>query len=270
VENQLGEFFYGLLATGTEERTIAVIGPTQSAVLDMASVVEIMPIEQTFWGRIDGSFNLGFSFTSADSILQYSIEGDATYRKPKYQESISLSSIQTRQDNKETIIRDNLTFRYTKFHKNRYFGSGSLEFSRNTELGIDFRTQLSYAFGRTFIQTTRSRLSSNLGLAVARETPIGDDPSDTNLSGVIAGRYHFFLFNFPKTDMVVVLSIQPGITDWPRVRAEFSASFRREIIKDFTLNFSAYDSYDSHPPSDDTSTTIHHDYGVILSVGWTF
>jgi hypothetical protein len=270
VENQVGEFFYGMLATGTEERKLSIIGPTRTVVLEMERVVAILPIKQTFWGRIDGSLNLGFSFTSADSIFQYSLESDASYRVRKYTGSITLSSIQTRQESRDDIVRDSLEFRYTRYHKNRYFGSGSLTFSRNTELGIDFRTQVAYSFGRNFIQTNRTRLSGNVGLAVNREKPIGEAPNDQYLSAIFGGRYHFFLYNYPKTDIVVDLTLMPGITEWPRTRIEFNASLRREVIKDFTINLSAYDSYDSDPPSDSTASQIHHDYGVILSVGWTF
>lgn len=269
VENQQGEFFYGMLSAGPDERKLVVIGPKQTAVLDMDRVVEIMPIRRTFWGRVDGSLNLGFSFTSADNILQYSIESDATYRQPKYSEAITLSSIQTRfgnqEEEKETTFRDDLDFTYTRYHKNRYFGSGTLHFNRSSELGIDFRTELGWVMGRTFMQSNRSRLSAAAGLTVSRETPIGEDPSDYFLSAAIRGRYHFFLYNYPKTDISVELSLLPGITDWPRVRVNFNGSLKREIIADFTVNLSIFDSYDSKPPSD-----VHHDFGVILSVGWTF
>ncbi len=272
VENRQGEFFYGMLSAGPDERKLVVIGPNQTVVLDMDQVVEIMPIRKTFWGRVDGSLNLGFSFTSADSILQYSIESDATYRERKYSAAITLSSIQTRiqteQEERETTFRDNLDFTYTRFHRNRYFGSGSLDFTRSSELGIDLRAEIGWVMGRTFVQSNRSRLSAAAGLTVSRETPIGEEPSDYFLSAAIKGRYHFFLYNYPKTDISVDLSILPGITDWPRVRVNFNGSLKREIITDFTVNFSIFDSYDSDPPGGELAA--NHDFGIILSVGWTF
>ncbi len=272
VENQQGDFFYGMLSAGPEKRKLVVIGPTQTVVLDMEQVVEIMPIRKTFWGKVDGSLNLGFSFTSADNILQYSIESDATSRQPKYSAAITLSSIQTRieieQEDRETTFRDNLDFTYTRYLKNRYFGSGSLDFTRSSELGIDLRAELGWVMGRSFVQTNRSRLSAAAGLTVSRETPISEEPSDYFLSAVIGGRYQFFLYNYPKTDISVDLDVLPGITDWPRMRVNFNGSLKREIITDFTVNLSIFDSYDSDPPGGEEGT--NHDFGVILSVGWTF
>ena len=268
VENQLGEFSYGMLSAGTAERKLMVIGPIETIVLDMASVVEILPIKQTFWGRIDGSLNMGASFTSADSILQYSLESDATYRVRKFSARVTLSTIETHQEDRDTTFRDNLDFTYTRYRKNRNFGSGGLTFSRSSELGIDLRTELSGVFGRSFVQSNRSRLSGAAGLSVSRETPIGQEPTDYFLSAVIQGRYHFFLYNYPKTDLSIDLSVLPGITDWPRLRVNFNGSIKREIITDFTVNFSIFDSYDSDPSSE--TAVANHDFGIILSVGWTF
>ena len=272
VENQLGDHYYGMLAPRPEDKKLTVIGPTETVVLDMDRVVTIMPIKQTFWGRIDGSLNLGFSFTSADNILQYSIESDATFRRRKYSSTIKLSSIQTRigaqEVDREVTFRDNLDFTYTRYHKDRYYGSGILAFTRSSELGIDLRSELGWVFGRSFLQTNRSKLSASAGLTVSRERPIGEDPSDYFLSAALSGSYHFFLYNYPKTDISVDLNILPGITDWPRVRVDFNGSLKREIITDFTVNLSIFDSYDSDPPSE--AAVANHDFGIILSVGWTF
>jgi len=62
--------------------------------------------------------------------------------------------------------------------------------------------------------------------------------------------------------------VLPGITDWPRVRVNFNGSIKREIIIDFTVNFSISDNYDSVPPGGEEAA--NHDLAVVLSVGWTF
>ena len=267
VENQLGDHYYGMLAPGPEDKKLTVIGSTETVILDLAKVVTIMPIKQTFWGRIDGSLNLGFSFTSADSILQYSLESDATYRQPNYSARVKLNSIQTQQDSGDTF-RQGLDFTYTRYYKNRYFGAGNLSFNRSSELGLDLRTQVGFIVGRSFTQNNRSRLAAGIGPAISRETPIGGEPSDYALMAVFGGRYHFFLYNFPKTDILINLAVMPNITEWPRVRIEFNGSLKREIINDFTVNLSVFDSYDSDPSSE--TAVANHDFGIVLSVGWTF
>ena len=267
VENQQGDFFYGTFAATDVERKLVVVGPTETVTLDMEQVVEILPIKKTFWGRVDGSLDIGASYTSADSILQYSLESDATYRERRYSVAIALSSIQTRQEGRDDVFRDSLRFTYTRYFDNRYFGSGTLGFSRSSEQNLDLRTQIGGLYGRNFVQTNRSKFAAAAGLNVSRDTPIGGQPSERYLSAAFAAEYHFFLYNFPKTDILVDVTVLPGITDWPRVRVDFNGSIRREIVKDFTVNFSIFDNYDSNPV---TEGAANHDFGVILSVGYTF
>ena len=169
VYDTTGAVYYGSLGTTDAARELVVIGEEESVVLDMDTVVQFEPIEKTFWQRVDGNIDLGLSYTSADSSLQYSLDAGAKYRQRKYSASVELTSIQTRREGVDDILRDNLTFKYTRYHKRRYFGTGFLEFSRNTELGIDFRTELGYAFSRYAIVTNRQRLSGGVGFSVTHE-----------------------------------------------------------------------------------------------------
>ena len=40
-----------------------------------------------------------------------------------------------------------------------------------------------------------------------------------------------------------------------------------EIVRDFSVGFTIYDSYDNRPPSADASK---NDVGLSLTIGWTF
>ena len=268
IENENGDHFYGSLSKAEESHWLMVIGPTGPVILNMDKVVTIAPIKQTFWNRIDGSLNIGASYTSADSILQYSFEGDATYRQRRYHARVTLSSIQTHQEDRDTTFRDDLDFTFTRYRKQRYFAAGTLSFNRSSELGIDLRTEIGWAYGRRFKQTNKSNLQAAAGLSISRDVPIGGEPTSVSLSAALLGRYHFFLYNYPKTDILVELSVLPGVTDWPRVRVNLNASIKREIITDFTVNFSISDAYDSVPPGGKESA--NHDLAVVLSLGWTF
>jgi putative salt-induced outer membrane protein YdiY len=261
-----GAVYYGSLGTTDTARELVVIGEEESVVLEMDIVVQFEPIEKTFWQRLDGNIDLGLSYTSADSSLQYSLDAGATYRQRKYSGSASLTSIQTRRDGVEDILRDTLTFKYTRYHTRRYFGTGTLEFSRNTELGIDFRTELGYAFGRYAIVTNRQRLSAGVGFSVTNEDQTGAESSETDGWGFLGVRYHFFLYHYPETDIVADLSVQPSITDWARTRVNVNLSLRREFMDDFTVSLSVYDNYDSEPPE---GANAKHDLAVVLAFGWS-
>ena len=267
-------FSFSSLSIATSQRIssfrawqLVVAGEERRVVLDMEAVVQIQPIKKIFWQRVYGNIDLGLSYTTADSSLQYSLGAAATYRQPRYSESVKLTSLQTRREGAEDILRDNLSFSYTRYHNKGYFGTGSLVFSRNTELGINLRTEVGYAFGRYFLVTNRSQLSGRAGFSFSRENPSGDAPTTSAAWAVLGARYHFFLYNFPKTDIVAEISVLPSITQWPRTRVNLNLSLRREIIGDFMIGVSVYDAYDSEPPE---GANAKHDLALVLSVGWTF
>jgi len=51
------------------------------------------------------------------------------------------------------------------------------------------------------------------------------------------------------------------------VRTQFDGKIKREIVRDFSVGFTIYDSYDSDPPSADARK---NDVGFSLTIGWTF
>ena len=266
VENREGLYFYGTLNATTVERQLMITELSVISVLNMDDVVTIRRIKERFLDRVDGFLDLGLSFTSAESIFQYTVEANATYRERKYQSGFRLTSFQTRQEGREDVVRDNFEFHYTRYHKKRYFSSGTFALNRSSELGLQYRVQIGYAFGRTFVQSKRNRFRGSLGFALSREQPIGDGPKQDFTWGVVNASYRFFLFAFPKTDIFVDLSVLPGITDRSRYRVDFNGSIRREVFKAVTVNFSIFDSYDSDPPPE---ATANHDFGYVLSVGWS-
>jgi len=267
VFDENGAVYYGTLGTTDKQRQLVVAGEEGSVVLDMDTVVEFTQIEKTFIERLDGNIDLGLSYTSADSSFQYSLDAASTYRQKKYAASVSLTSIQTRRDGADDILRDNLAFNYTRYHWKRYFGTGSLVFSRNSELGIDLRTEIGYAFGRYAIITNRQRLAARVGFSVTLEDEIGVQSSTTEAWGLVGVEYHFFLYHYPETDILVDVSVQPSITDWSRTRVNFNASLRREFLDDFTVGLSVWDNYDSQP---NEAARAEHDLAVVLSIGWSY
>jgi hypothetical protein len=48
---------------------------------------------------------------------------------------------------------------------------------------------------------------------------------------------------------------------------EFDARASHELVKDFTISLTFFDSFDSRPPS---TTAAKNDFGGTLSLGWKF
>jgi hypothetical protein len=104
------------------------------------------------------------------------------------------------------------------------------------------------------------------GLTGNHEIPVSG--ADTNsLEGMVGGRYSYFMYDFPKLTVGADLAVYPSFTISGRVRLEAAVSVKREIISDFYLAISIFDSYDSRDP---TTLEPRNDWGPTISVGWQF
>ena len=266
IEMTDGRRLYGSLGEPVKENTVVVQLAEQSTELIKDDVVGISPIKATFLARVDGSLNVGFNFTKSSQVGTLNISGNATHRARKYLNDVKFSSNFTTQPDRDDTYRADLSYRYIRFLEKRRIYTAGASLQRNDELGIDLRILIDGGYGRSFVQTNRQRLLAVGGLAVNKEWN-AEGPSDINLEALFTATYKFFQYHSPKADITVTATLFPGLTDWGRIRGEFDAVFRREMVKDFFWDINFYYSYDNRPRSEGASTD---DWGIVTSVGWTF
>jgi hypothetical protein len=265
LETADGARHYGSLQQGAAG-TLSVALQGMVTPLDVASVVRIQRIKSTFWDRLDGSINLGASFTKSSGIGQGSLGVSVRTRRPGFEFSTDFSTTVTVQPDQPDQSRTVFGASYLKLMRNRWFVPGTGKLEQNTDLGLDLRSSLGGGIGRYFLQTNRSLLGTATGLVLNRENPVSGE-STTNVEAFVGASYEFFTYDTPKTSIDTTFVLFPSLNVGGRYRTEFSLTLSREIVKDFTVGVTAYDSYDSKPPAGSSST---HDLGISLSVGWTF
>jgi hypothetical protein len=261
-----GVRLYGSLGPGVAERRLVVATADGDTVVEFDRVARIQLIRSGFWDRFDGSLDLGGSYTQANKLLQLNPSFDATYAERGFQAGVALNSTWTRQEGKDDATRAYGTLSYVRFRGERWMGFGQLTGERNTELGLSLRLLAAGGAGRLVQASAHSRFLAGLGLSVARETPF-EGESTSNLEGLLTAQWSVFGYSFPKTSVSVTFSLYPGLTDWGRVRGNLDVQVKREIIRDFTVGLTVYDSFDSRPA---TEGAAQNDWGATISLGWTF
>ena len=78
-----GNRFVGTL-TAAPDRSIAVSGTTDVVSLQMKDVVLITPIGRSFWNKLDGSIDAGFSYTKSSGVAQLNVNSETVFRKPAF------------------------------------------------------------------------------------------------------------------------------------------------------------------------------------------
>jgi hypothetical protein len=266
VETTGSVYWYGTIQPSTPPGKLVVVSASGTEEIAFLDIVRFSPIYASFWKRLDGSLNLGFNYDQASSIVQLTLNADATARKPTFATTSSLSLFYNKQQGVNSTQRANLSFGYEKFLKDRWLLAGALAFDRNLDLGVDWRVSLGAGVGREVIQTNQALLRVGVGLSGEREYPT-EGPPNSNLAAIVTASYGYFMYGFPKFRFGASLQVLPYLTEAGRVRLQFNTQVKREIISDFALTLSIFDSYDSRDP---VTGTAKNDWGPVFTVGWTF
>src|SRR5262249_22191196 len=219
-----------------------------------------------FWSRWEGSLDLGFNYTQSSSLVQFNLNFDATYRKRNDQLVTTLSSFLSRQDGETSADRALYSLRYDRFLSPRWVAEAGFGLDRNIQLGLKLRESFGLAAGRFLVQENQKWLNVFVGALGNHEQPVAGE-AKFNVEATVGARYSYFMYDFPKVAISASVQVFPTLTESGRVRLEAAASAKREIVSDFYLSLSIYDSFDSKDP---TTLQSKNDWGPTLSIGWQF
>jgi Protein of unknown function, DUF481 len=261
-----GRQLLGMLGT-TEARSLLVIGAGPPVPLLMADVTNIVPIGTSFWKKLDGSFDAGFSYTRSSGIAQTTLNSSTRFRRPEFMMRLDGSgTITSQSDETKKDSRGALSFSYVRYRGGNWFFSavGSLE--SNESLGLVLRSQVAALAGPRLVNTNRAQVQAGAGLVVNDEQSL-DGASSQNLEALLAFASSYYAYDYPKTSLDLKVQYYPSLSHWGRQRVQVDTAVKRELWSDFYVAFTLYDSFDSAPPNPDSA---RNDIGVTASVGWSF
>jgi hypothetical protein len=247
-------------------RRLQVDGPAGTATLDMTEVAWIRAVDGGWLGNVEGSLDVGFSYTRGSGTAQTSGNFAMTGRRPGFETSISLSTFVSRTADASDSSRSSLRYSYFRHVGERWLVGGLADALRNTDQGIDFRGSVGGGVGYRLLTSRRQEFTVIGGALVDREVPFDGD-STSNVFAEVAATYALFLRSFPKTTLDVDPEVRFGLTESGRFLFALNTSARQELWRDLYIALTLYDSYDNRPPAEGA---IKNDVGVTVSVGWEF
>jgi putative salt-induced outer membrane protein YdiY len=233
------------------------------AAMDVATMDTIKP---TFWRQLQGSIDLGYSFTSGNGQSALNAATSAAYKTPGYEIATSFDSTFSGQSGSSITNRQDLQAAYSKFLNRNSFVAGLSDFLHSSQQDLQLRTTLGGGYGRYLKRTPSSNLSWLGGLVFAKESFVTTTgrPTDQNLEGMLALQYSYIRFNFGEFDSQ--LQTFPGLTDAGRIRLKTNNLLTIKLRNNFRLNFTFWDNFDSQPPP----TARRNELGMSSGVGWSF
>jgi hypothetical protein len=256
----------GRFAPGPTPGTLQVAGSAGTSTAPMADVASFMRIQTKFLQRIDGSLDLGASYSQSSGVADLWFNSKATYRRPKDAFAAAFSTKVTRQPDVDSTSRYSLVTSYSRDQRKDWIVSTLGLLEGNRDLGFSFRGTLAESVGRYLVRSRHAELLATGGLAAGRESPI-DRPRVTNIDALATTNLSIFSHDYPTTRLDVALLVFTSLDDPGRVRLNLDSTFKRELFKNFFVAFTLYDAFDNRPKS---AAAKQNDVGGSLSFGYTF
>jgi hypothetical protein len=248
-------------------RMLTVVGSDGPVSVAMAQVTIIRQIGSSFWSKLDGSIDAGYSYTRSSGVGQLNVNWDTYFRTPAARARLVLSLSETRQDDEaEPDDRGSIEASYLRYPWQRWFISAAGRFETNKSLGIELRTQAGAVFGPRLVNSNRGQLGLGLGVVVNNEQGV-DVEATQNVEAVITLQGAYYTYDRPRTNLDLSVTYYPSLSDPGRRRLQLDTGVKRELWKDFFVAVTLFNTYDSRPPNPDANT---NDVGVVTSIGWTY
>jgi Protein of unknown function, DUF481 len=265
-----GMRFLGPLVPATD-RAISVATDEGAITLKMAEVTLMTPIGKSFWRKLDGSFDVGFSSTQSSGVTQLNVNSETVYRRPAFSARLSASATltQTEEEEDQEGGRDDRGYvqaSYLRYPWLRWFFTSATRFETNESLGLELRSQIWAAAGPRLVNSNRAQMVVGGGLAFNDERGVDVEPTQ-NIEALGLFEWSFYTYDQPKTNLDVSFQYYPSLSNWGRQRLQLDAGVKRELWSDFFVSASLYNTFDSRPPNPDANT---NDVGVVVSIGWSY
>jgi len=266
VDDLRGNRYLGSLspAPAAGQMLISWRGATDTVML--RDVVRLRRLAMSFWKRLDGSLDVGASYSSASQLFTLDFSAGVGVERPGYEVSAASSATLTSQPGVDETRRSLASVVYARRFPNRWLALVKGQVEQNRELGFELRGSAAAGGGRYLIQSRRDKFLATLGLSVNRERPL-EGETTTNVEPVATLGYDRFSYDYPKVDISLAVAGYASLNDGGRYRVDLQGQVKRELLKDFYASLRGYESYDSRPA---TEGGPGNDYGVTFALGWSF
>ena len=230
------------------------------------TVVSMDTKKPTFWRQLQGSIDLGYSFSSGNSQTATNVNTNAAYRTTAWEAATSYDSTFGGQAGASKTNRQDLQTTFAKYlNRNSYLVALS-DFLHSNQQDLTLRTTIGGGYGHYFKRTANTNFSWIAGVAAIDESfdTTANHPSDQQAEALLGLQYN--QVRFKVGDFNSQLLVFPGLSDTGRVRVTTNNSLNIKLVNNFHFTFTFWDNFDSRPPV----TAKRNELGVSSGIGYSF
>ena len=233
-------------------------------IFDIDELIMLDTISDSFWHRINGNIDFGYNLTKANNASQISLAGGIGYRGPTWVSNLSISSLNSQQDNTLDIERTDITASLQRILPRKWYLIGNLSFLSNTEQALNSRYAIRPGAGRFLVLSNKLSWGLNAGLNFNLES-FSDETPDRNSTELYLGS-QLHMFDYKDFKLITDINIFPSLSEKGRWRVDYSLDVKYDLPYDFYIKSTIQFNYDNQ------SALAGSDFDYIFTTGfgWKF
>jgi len=232
------------------------------SIVDLTYIVRIKPVEDSFWDRLNASFDAGIKLTKAQNLQQLTINVRLGYTAKKWYATATYKQIQSIQDESEPIRRIDTDLSYVYLLPKDYFIPLTVVMLKNTEQDIDLRVVSKAGYGKYLIHNNKKYWGLASGLSFNNERFTETTEANKSLELFLGSDLN--LYDIGDFSIQSKVNFFPSLTESKRIRADFSVDTKYDLPLDFFIKLSFIYNYDNKPKPGASKD----DYVFQTTFGW--
>ncbi|TQD36949.1 DUF481 domain-containing protein [Haloflavibacter putidus] len=234
------------------------------AQVDRAAIVFLDVVKTNFWSRLSASVGLGYNYTKAKNLQQFSVRSTLGYKATRWSIDGSYNDIRSYQDDVENVSRIDANLGYQYSIKKDWFLTADVSWLSNTAQNLDLRTLGKVGVGKFIIRTNKMYWGSQVGASYNNESyDVIEGTTSKNSAEAFLGS-ELNLYNVGDINLLTKVAFYPSLTESERMRIDYSLDLKYDLPFNFYINLGLGLNYDNRPVKNGSET----DYVFQSILGW--
>jgi hypothetical protein len=257
-----GSRYNGTLSSTAPGEADLLVNSGDTVRTDLDDIVYLKSVDEKPLSRLYANISVGFSYAKARNFRQFSVRANAGYIANRWLADGYFSSVNSSQDDAETIDRTEGGFSFQFFLPKDWYLVASTTYLSNTEQKLALRTLGKFGVGKYLIHTNKVYWGTGLGLSYNNERFSNENPDRNSMEGYFGSQLN--LFDLGDISLVTTLVAYPSFTEGGRWRVYYNFDGKYDLPLDFFISLGFSLNFDNRPVEGAART----DYVFQTTFGW--
>lgn len=267
IETNSRKGYYGRLISDSVAGKVVIVSASERVSVWLTEINELIPLDRSVLGRLDGNLTVGFSYSKSSGIGQVNLSSSVLYLARRFEHQLTATGLYSIDSAGLSRDREDVALFSTYSFTPTWFAAGAVNYQRNLELSISRRFQEMIGGGNKIVLQKELQLLLITGLTFTQEVSTEGVSRGLLLEWPVMFRFNFFRFRHPNIQISTSQTFYTGITEAGRFRFDGSTGFSWELVTNFSLSLNFYNNYDSRPPGNSKGNA---DFGTVVGITYKF